>query len=267
MKFFQTVYNTAHTPEEAAVAAKYDLIVVKQTPAAGGSSHAAFTQWLGAVKSANPSIKILSYMIVAQEPGFFAPGVGNSILMNWPSYAPYGQEPWLMTPAGDIAAITEGWKVRRLFDYRKPVWRDLFKQSVIAVMSSYSYDGMFFDNCTASWAKHAPNQPALTAALQSALLDIRYLYPDKYFVGNGAENWMGLNGEMNEGRANQAEELIPSNGQVVPNLNMYYMLATVATPDSEIQAGWNLARSKGALFGCYDPARAVFWPPVFDALA
>lgn len=264
MRLFQTVYNVNNTPEEAAIAAKYDMLIVKQTPIAGGSSYTSFMQWLGIIKGINPGIKILSYIIVAQEPGFFAPGVGNSILMNWPTYAPYGMEPWLMTPAGDIAAITEDWKVRRLFDYRKTVWKDLFKQSVQAIMNTYPFDGLFFDNCTASWSKHIPNQQALSDALQQTLLDIRYLYPGKWFIGNCVENWMGLNGEMNESRPSQSSELEPVNGQIVPNLNCYYMGVTVSTPDNDIVAGRSLAESKGAWFGVYDPARAVFWPPVFD---
>lgn len=266
MKFFQTVYNVNNTPEEAAIAAKYDLLIVKQTPLSGGSSYTQFMQWLGMLKSMKPTIKIMSYMIVAQEPGFFAPGVGNSIIMNWPAYAPYAQEPWLMTPTGDIAAITEDWKVRRLFDYRKNVWKDLFKQAVTTIMNSYPFDGLFFDNCTASWAKHVPNQSALTAALQQILLDIRHIYPDKWFIGNCVENWMGLNGEMNEGRPNQAAELDPTNGQIVPNLNLYYMPATVNTTDAEYTAGWNVAKAHGCLFGCYDPARPTFYPSIFDSL-
>lgn len=34
------------------------------------------------------------------------------------------QDPWLITPAGDIAAMQlDTWKNRRLFDYRKAAWQ------------------------------------------------------------------------------------------------------------------------------------------------
>ena len=257
MKLFTTCYTISHTAEEAAIAAKYDLLIVNQNTAPVA------TAWLDSVKALKPGIKILAYQIVAEEPGS-APGPGNAVLMNATRWSNVGQDPWLITASGDIAAIQAGWRNRRMFDYRKQVWKDSFKEACAAILSAYPFDGLFFDNCTASWAKHAPSNPAASTALQDVLLDIRRAYPSKWLIGNCVESWMGLNGEMNEGRIGQIAELAPVNGQNVPNLNCYYLPATASTTDAEIQAAYDAVQPYGAWFGVH--TAALSWPAIFDTL-
>ena len=260
MKLFTTCYTIQKTPAEAQIAAKYDLLIVNQDD---GTSHKA---WLDSVKAINPAVKMLAYQMVAQEPGI-APGAGNRILPDINRFAAYSQDPWLITASGDIAAIQiDGWKNRRMYDYRKLVWQDLFKQACQAVLASYQFDGLFLDNCVSNWAKQAPANPALHDALKNVLLDLRRLYPDKWMIGNGSENWMGLNGEMSEGRIGQLSELTPSAGQVVPNLNCYLMPTTTATTDAEIQAAYNQVKPYGAWFGCHRADGVLYWPSIFDTL-
>lgn len=255
MKLFSTCYTIAHTPAEAAIAAKYDMLIVNQ---------AASPAWLDSVRALKPAIKLLAYQIVTEEPGT-APGPGNAILMARSRWDAAQQEPWLMTPAGDIAAITvSGWKRKRLFDYRLPVWQSAFKDACAAILAAYPFDGLFFDNCTAAWAKHAPANPAASTALQDVLLDIRRANPSKWLIGNCVESWMGLNGEMNEGRIGQIAELTPTLGQVVPNLNCYYLPATPATTDADIQAAYDAIKPYGAWFGVH--TAALSWPSIFDTL-
>lgn len=266
MKLFQTVYNVTYTPAEAVIAAKYSMLIVKQPPLPGASL-TTLVQWITSIKAINPSCKVLTYLMTAQEPGITAPGSGDKILMNWASYEPFIEEPWLMTASGDVTAYVESvWKVRRLFDYRKPVWQSLFKSAAATILNAYQFDGIFFDNCTANWAKHAPHNPTLAAGLQTTLLDIRRSYPDKLFIGNCSENWMGLNGEMSEGAVVNPLVLELKNGQTYPNMNCYYAPVTISTPDADIAAKYNIAKSKDAWFGVYDATRPVFWPSVFDTL-
>lgn len=260
MPFFVTAYTITKTPAEAALAAKYDLLIANQDTS---PSHLA---WLDSVKAINPNIKILAYQIITEEPGT-APGPGNTILMDRNRWNAAAQEPWLMTAAGDVAAITVGgWKVKRLFDYRKAVWQLSIKDACAAILAAYPFDGLFFDNCTASWSKHTAANPAAANALQNVLLDIRRAYPTKLFVGNCVENWLGLNGEMNEGRPDALAELPPADGQVVPNLNLYYMPGSVSTTDAEITATYNQIHPYTAWFGVHRTDVSMHYPSLFDSL-
>jgi len=85
-------------------------------------------------------------------------------------------------------------------------------------------------------------------------------------VGNGVENWMGLNGEMNEGRIGQIGELVPSVGQVVPNMNLYYMVGNASTTDAEITAVYQHVKQTGGWFGLHRTDAAMHWPALFEAL-
>lgn len=260
MRLFSTCYTITKTPEEAAIAAKYDLLIVNQD---AGASHLA---WLNAVKTLKPTIKIIAYQIVSEEPGQ-APGPGNTILMARSRWDAAQQEPWLMTASGDIAAFTvSGWKRKRMFDYRLPVWQSAFKDACAAVFATFPYDGMFFDNCTASWGKHQPANPSASQSLQSVLLDVRRMYPEKWFIGNGVENWLGLNGEMNEGRILDLNELIPVSGQIVPNVNCFSFPLTPTTTDAEIQSAYNLIKPYGAWFGAHRWDGVLHWPAVFNSI-
>lgn len=260
MKLFLDCYRTALTQAEAEIAAKYDLLIVNQ------DTRPSAVSWLNVIRGIKPSIKLLAYLIVTEEPGA-APGAGNTILMDRNRWDAAQQEPWLMTPAGDIAAITvANWKRKRLFDFRLPVWQQSFKDACAAILSAYPFDGLFLDNCTASWAKHAAGNPGLSQSLQSVLLDVRRSYPDKILVGNGVENWMGLNGEMNEGRIGQIGELVPSVGQVVPNMNLYYMVGNASTTDAEITAVYQQVKQLDGWLGLHRTDAAIHWPAIFDTL-
>ena len=261
IKFFATCYGAQYTPEEAGIAAKYDVIAVNQSTNAGAKA------WFDSVRALNPSIKILAYLIVSQEPGS-APGVGNTILMDVNRWTAAQQDPWLVSPSLDIAAIQlDTWKNRRLFDYRKAVWQTAFKDACRAILAAYAFDGLFFDNCTAAWAKHVSyGGAALTTSLQNVLLDVRREFPSKILIGNSVENWMGLNGEMNEGRLADLAELSPYTGQVVPNANVYYMGLQPTTTDAQIQDVFLQVKSYGAMFGAYRWDGMLHWPSIFDTL-
>ena len=260
MRLFTVCFGTQHTPAEAAIAAQYDLLIVNQNTSTVSKA------WYDSIKAINPNIKLLAYLIVNHEPGT-APGAGNDILRDANRWNAVQQEPWLMTADGNIVAIQlDGWKSRRLYDYRKAIWKDSFKLACDAVLAAYPFDGLFLDNCTASWVKYEPNIPALTTALQSSLLDIRRAYPSKWLIGNGVENWMGLNGEMNEGRLNDVGELAPVNGQVVPNLNCYLFITTPTTTDLELQTAYNAIAPYGAWYGVQRNDNVLYWPTLFDTI-
>lgn len=261
MKFFATCYGVQHTPEEAVIAAKYDVIAVNQNTSVVAKA------WLDSVRALNPAIKIIAYLIISQEPGS-APGVGNTILMDTNRWTAANQDPWLITPTLDIAAMQlDTWKNRRLFDYRKAVWQTACKDACRAILAAYPFDGLFFDNCTASWSKHLSyGGAALATSLQNVLLDIRREFPSKLLIGNGVENWMGLNGEMNEGRIADLAELLPYVGQVVPNANVYFMGLQPTTTDQQIQDTFLQVKPYGAMFGAYRWDGVLSWPAIFDTL-
>ena len=260
MNLFTVCFGTQYTAAEATIAAKYDLLIVNQATSAVARA------WYDSIRALNPAIKLLAYLITNHEPGT-ALGVGNDILRDANRWTAGQQEPWLLTADGNLVAITiDTWKSRRLYDYRKAIWQTNFRDACAAILSAYPFDGLFFDNCTASWTKQSPNNAALATSLQSTLLDVRRAYPSKLFLGNCTENWLGLNGEMNEGRATQLLELAPVVGQVVPNLNCYLALTTPTTPDSELAALVAAIAPTGAWFGVQRSDNVLYWPPIFDSL-
>lgn len=260
MKLFTVCFGTQYTATEAAIAAKYDLLIVNQATSSVARA------WYDSIKVINPSIKLLAYLIVNHEPGT-ALGVGNDILRDANRWAAVQQEPWLLTADGNIVAITlDGWKSRRLYDYRKAIWQTNFRDACSAILAAYPFDGLFFDNCTAAWTKQSPNNTALATSLQSALLDVRRAYPSALFLGNCTENWLGLNGEMNEGRPADLLELSPVLGQVVPNLNCFLSITTPSTPDADLAALYATISPTGAWFGVQRNDNVLYWPPIFDTL-
>lgn len=260
-QFFATCYGVQYTAEEAAIAAKYDVIAVNQNTSVAAKA------WFDSVRGLNPSIKIIAYLIVSQEPGS-APGVGNTILMDANRWSAASQDPWLITPTGDIAAMQlDTWKNRRLFDYRKAVWQTAFKDACRAILNAYPFDGLFFDNCTANWTKMvAYGGTEMATALQNVLLDVRREFPNKLLIGNGVENWMGLNGEMNEGRLADIAELTPYVGQVVPNANTFFMAVQPSTTEQHIQETFLQVKPYGAMFGAYRWDGVLSWPAIFETL-
>lgn len=260
MKLFTVCFGTQHTAAEAAIAAKYDLLIVNQNTSTVAKA------WYDSIKVLNPNIKLLAYLIVNHEPGT-APGAGNDILRDANRWNAVQQEPWLLTAEGYIKAIQlDGWKSRRLYDYEKAIWKENFKLACDAIFAAYPFDGLFLDNCTANWAAYAPRVVEKTTALQTALLDLRRAYPSKWIVGNGMENWMGLNGEMNEGRLGQVSELTPVTGQVVPNVNCFLSITTASTPNTDLQTAYNAVKPYGAWYGVQRNDNVLYWPSLFDTI-
>lgn len=156
-------------------------------------------------------------------------------------YAVKAKDPFIVTESGDIAALNDNGH-KGLFDYSAAGWKDNMLLAVEVLMRTY--DGVFFDNCTANWVKQPDH---LSEHLQAFLLDVRREHPDAYFIANSRESWQGVNGDLLEGREDY-DELVVREGQVYPNLNMLSYITADPLNDPDVVRRKQEAESRGALF-------------------
>ena len=237
---FCLAYITPDAPGQGgqeAMVARYPVAIVPQ------DIRNVFRKWRDDVRAINPNIVLLAYQMVHEET--LVPGPGHDELRkavhSWCRY-PNGVEPFTFW----------GNRQHRLYDPRTPEFADCFLRACRAVLRSYDYDGLFLDNCTifAIADPDAAVRAAMRQALQTILLELRRELPDALIVGNSSENWVGLNGEMNEGRPKALQsELKPFSGHTSPSMDMYQSILTRADDTETVRREMNETLKLGAFYG------------------
>lgn len=228
--------------------AKFPLAVVPQ------DDRPYYHDWKRDIRRRNPDIKLLAYQMVIEETD--VPGPGHRALMGasgeWVHYAG-------MTPRSD-------YKDHRFFDPRSRKWQRAMVEACDATLSSYDYDGLFFDQCSV-FIKLAPVPSAraeMHEALQQVLDEVRRRHPEKILIANCSDSWRGVNGEMNEGRPDElAAEAAPFAGHVGPRFELFHHYLEGYNLDKAEQM-MRLAMQNRCFFGCAPNPQTIRWYDFFD---
>ncbi|MFT5548680.1 MAG: hypothetical protein ACI9CO_000597 [Candidatus Azotimanducaceae bacterium] len=235
--------------------AKYPLALVPQD----GRRH--FVQWRDDVRSINPDIMLLGYQMVIEETT--VPGPGHDVMRgladSWVEY-PGGYQPTVKMSAT---------KIRRIFDPRHKEWGPAFLDACEATLNSYSYDGLFFDQCTIFGiaSLSSSTREEMLGALREVIVELRRRHPKKLFVGNSAYSFSGLSGELNENLESDLSknsEYMDSHSK--PEFNLYQFYTQDISDNQVIKEKLNLALMHKRFFGVAANYQKVEWYDFFDDL-
>jgi hypothetical protein len=248
--------NPAHQGQEAAIA-KFPICIVPQDIR---PPHLRFRSQL---RKNNPNQLLLCYQVAAEEHA--VPGPGHDILRDvrdsWLTL-PGGIVPTKDVPSGNILK-------RRLYDPRKPNFRQALVLACKTLVYDHGFDGIFLDNCTIyrRFSALPVLGDELMAALQSLILEIRRALPSTILIGNTRHNWAGLNGEMNENRPSElAVEVGDIAGRATPRIEMfqYYMRDSEDTDNAEKM--FRLALRHRCFFGAGINPQNIRWFDFYDRI-
>jgi hypothetical protein len=237
------------------------------------------------IKAANPRIKMLGYILANERTNQNNPA--KSIFAAVPTGSPY--ECNYIDPNTGLTVFPQ-LGLFRLFDWRWTGFPQVLSNGVDAVLNTYPYDGIFFDNsgvfniaqpdtvngttvALVNGQTPADIRADMQAGYQVAMSLIRSKHPGILMITNGTPNYVDTNGGMVEGHPErQAVELPPFAGQASPGMDVALTLDTGVTPmtDSAITTAFNTARAYGNnVFYAYTRTnyQLVTWPTAFDAIA
>ena len=252
---FCLAYITPDAPGQSgqeAIVAKYPVAVVPQ------DERRSFRKWRDRVRAINPNIVLLGYQMVHEETS--DPGPGHDELRK-------ATHSWCRHPDGFEPFTSWGNTHHRLLDPRTREFEEYFLRACRAVLGSYDFDGLFLDNCTVFPIAHPDDtvRSQMRQALQVVLLKLRAEFPGALIVGNSSENWVGLNGEMNEGRPAQLQsELRYFGGHTSPSMDMYQTILTRTDDTETVRREMRETLSLGALYGANVESTHVLWFEDFD---
>jgi len=256
-RFFCTAYITPDAPGQGGqepIVARYPIALVPQ------DDRGPFRRWRDRVKALNAEILLLGYQMVIEETP--VPGPGHDILRKV-------QGAWCSYPGGMIPAVAGWGKVprRRIFDPRRPQWRDAFFDACRATLRSYPYAGLLLDQCTVYTRAHPDSavRAEMNSALQDAIIALREEFPEAILVGNSSFSWTGLNGEMNEGRPSALKkELSPYRSHASPRVELCHERLQRADDIDSVRRAMAVAHSHDAFFGAAVDYQHVIWFDCFD---
>lgn len=237
---------------QESMVARYPLALVPQ------DNRRTHVQWRDRIKILNPRIILLGYQLVIDETT--VPGPGHDRLR-------LTKESWCMYPNGDVPRIPP--QSFRVYDPRKMEWQEAFLDACRITLRSYPYDGLFLDDCTVFDIAHPSPmvREEMRDALQTTLLRLRKEFPSAILIGNASENWIGLNGEMNESRPQQMlRELAPFAGHAQPATDLYYSSLAHPGDIEKVKREMALAHSQGAYYGAAVDMQHVLWFDAFDEI-
>jgi hypothetical protein len=236
---------------QEAIVAKYPLALVPQ------DMRTQLVRWRDRVKELNPSIVLLAYQLVIEETTVPGPGHDKQRQLS---------NSWCVYPDGSYPTIEYLKKKLRLFDPRKKEWQDNFVEACRATVISYPYDGLFLDQCTVFGSAHpsAGVRAEMRQALQNTLTMVRKEFPSHILVGNSRYHWNGLNGELNEGRPNNMEELDRFEGHVEPRIQMYHSRLRHSYDIGVLKKEMAKAHARGAFYGAAVNYQHALWFDEFD---
>ncbi|HTI47821.1 MAG TPA: hypothetical protein VMB76_14790 [Casimicrobiaceae bacterium] len=255
-RLFCTAYVTPGVADQSgqeAVVARYPLALVPQ------DDRAQFVGWRDRIRHLNPSIVMLGYQQVIEETT--VPGPGHDELRK-------ADDAWVQYPGGVTARVpSNAGRALRIYDPRSRQWQSRFLAACRATLESYSFDGLFLDQCTVFRRAYLSEESGaeMREALQETLLRLRAEHPHAVLVGNSSHHWAGLNGELNEGRPNDLQSACaPYPGHARPELTLYQSLVpdpgAVALVEREMAA----AHRCGAFYGVARDYQHVLWYDMFD---
>ena len=251
---FCTAYIDPTIPQQAgqeAIVARYPLVLVPQ------DVNAPFVRWRDRVKELNSSIVMLGYQVVIEETTVPGPGHAKQRELS---------DSWCVYPDGSYPTIEYLKKKLRLFDPRKKEWQDNFVEACRATVNSYPYDGLFLDQCSVHEIAHPVEEvrSEMRQALQNTLTMVRKEFPSHILAGNSRYHWSGLNGELNEGRANNMDELNPFSGHVGPRIQMYQSLLRHSYDIGIMKKEMAKTHARGAFYGAAVNYQHALWFDEFD---
>lgn len=257
---FCTAYINPTVPKQKgqeSIVARYPIALVPQDVGIE------FKQWRDRVKGLNPSILLLGYHNVNKTSVIPGPGHDKQREL---------ENSWCTYPNGFIPTVLSSGANVRLFDMRKKEFQDNFLEACRAVLNSYPYDGLFLDNCTVFPICHPDEgvRAEMRQALQNTLTILRKEFSTQILVGNSSYHWSGLNGEMNEGRPNNMDELNPYGGHVAPRIQMYLSQLSHSHDIAFMKKEMARAYSHGAFFGASlraDFSQALWFDEFDDVIA
>ena len=236
---------------QEAIVARYPLALVPQ------DMRTQLVLWRDRVKELNPSIVMLGYQLVIEETTVPGPGHDKQRELS---------NAWCVYPDGFVPTIEYLQRPLRLFDPRKKEWQDNFLEACRATVNSYPYDGLFLDQCTVHAIAHPVEgvRAEMRQALQDTLAMVRKEFPSHILVGNSKYHWSGLNGELNEGRPNDMEELDPFEGHVEPRIQLYQSLLQHSSDIGVMKKEMAKAQARGAFYGAAVNYQHALWFGEFD---
>jgi hypothetical protein len=101
-------------------------------------------------------------------------------------------------------------------------------------------------------------------ALQDAVTVLRKEFPAYILVGNSSYHWRGLNGELNEGRPGDMDELNPFEGHVEPRMQLYQSLLRHSFDVGVMKKEMAKAHARGAFYGAAVDYQHALWFDEFD---
>jgi hypothetical protein len=240
---------------QEALVARYPLALVPQ------DIRAPFVRWKDHVKELNPKIVMLAYQIVIEETT--VPGPGHDVQRRLKD-----KDVWCIYPGGFVPTVEvkPSPKRFRIFDPRKREWQDNFIEACRATLASYPYSGLYLDQCTVYGLAHPfPDVRAeMRQALQDALARFRQEFPSQLLVGNSSFHWRGLNGELNEGRPGDMNELNPFEGHVLPRIQLYQSRLRHSFDIAVMKKEMAKVHSRGAFYGASVDYQHILWFDEFD---
>jgi hypothetical protein len=256
-KIFCTAYITPDAPGQGgqeATVAKYPIAIVAQ------DNHRQFRAWRDRVKSLNPAIVLLAYIVVIEETT--VPGPGHDVMRTV-------TDAWATYPGGYTPTVGPSHKKRRIFDPRPAHWGEKFIAACRATLDAYEYDGLFLDQCTIFPLSHPlpAIREEMAASLQRTLIRLRQALPEHLIVANCKNDWIGINGAMNENRISDfPKEARPYAGQYEPRLDM--LQSRIADPGQvdTVMSHMQLAHSHGAFYSAAVDYQHVLWFDFYDRL-
>ncbi len=237
--------------------ARYPMAIVPQ------DDREHFVAWRDKVREINPDIKLFGYQMVIEETT--VPGPGHEVLRR-------ADRAWIKFPGGYAPVVTQklcDGRTRdyRIFDPRVKQWQDLFIESCLTTLESYSYQGLFLDQCTI-FNKAAPvssMKEEMIDALNVTLSNLRKEVGNKILIGNSSLSWTALNGEMNESRPEDMYDEFNENVQhYKPRVEMYMNRISSEKARMTISSMFERAIKYKAYFGVSENYQTVKWYDEFD---
>jgi hypothetical protein len=236
---------------QEAIVARYPLALVPQ------DIRTSFIRWRDRVKELNPKIVMLGYQMVIEETTVPGPGHDKQRQLS---------NAWCVYPGGTVPTVGPISKSRRIFDPRKKEWQENFVEACRATLTSYPYDGLYLDQCTVFGRAHPfPDVRAeMRQALQDGIIRVRNEFSATILVGNSSFHWRGLNGELNEGRPGNMDELDPFDGHVGPRIQLYQSLLRHSFDVGVMKKEMAKAHARGAFYGAAVDYQHALWFDEFD---
>jgi hypothetical protein len=238
------------------------------------------------LRETNPEARLLGHLNASESHTPSSPGQ-RIIYAVGGEHGRLGNEPqnnpgtiWLERPKGHVVIRHTPWGAKSMMDFRLHRAQDtLFSAMETQYISGPSgrlgepgWDGLFLDQLIVPglrWGVTPLERKEMISGLQIVLSRFRSRYPNAIVIGNSPLNFADINGEVNEGRGDDLDEVASSLNHAEPELNVYMYKPAKPASETTIAAEMNLALERNAFFS-YHFGRQPFsfspWPKSFSTL-